>query len=64
MTILCNLLYTDELCSGIANGRVLNLELHTHRKQKLTLLRLFTDLFSKEIILTLQNKLSGLSTHS
>ena len=46
----------DELCSGIANDRVLNLELYTYRRQRLTLLHLFTDLFRKEICLTLQNK--------
>ena len=39
---------TDELCSGIANGRVLILELYTHRRQTLTLLHLFIDLFRKE----------------
>ena len=35
----------DELCPGIANGRVLNLELYALRRQKLTLLHLFSDLF-------------------
>ena len=29
----------DELCSGPASGRVLNSELYTHRRQKLTLLQ-------------------------
>ena len=33
----------DKLCSGIVNGRVLNFKLYTHRRQKLTLLDLFTD---------------------
>ena len=31
-------LFSDELCSRIANCRVLNLELHAHWRQKLTLL--------------------------
>ena len=46
------------LCSGIVNGSgsVLTLELNTHRRQKFTLLHSFTDLFRKEIFLTLQNK--------
>ena len=47
----------DEVCSGIVNGRVLNLELYTHRRQKLTLLSLFTDLLRKENFLTPQNTL-------
>ena len=49
----CNI---AELCSRTANDRVLNLELYTHRRQQLTLLHLFADLFRKEIVLTLQNK--------
>ena len=36
------LLNACELCSGIANGRVLSLELYTYRIQKLTLLHLLT----------------------
>ena len=28
-------LNADELCSGVANGRVLNLELYTHKRQLL-----------------------------
>ena len=28
-------MFTDELYSGIASGRMLNLELYTHRSQKL-----------------------------
>ena len=55
-SILMKLSSAGELCSGIANGRVLTLELYTHRRQKLTLLHLFTGLFSEDIILTLQNK--------
>ena len=47
---------TDELCSGVANCRVLNLELYTYRRQKLTLLHIFTDLFRKEIFLTSWNE--------
>ena len=35
-------LHSDKLCSGIVNGKVLNLELYTHRRQKLTLLYLLT----------------------
>ena len=51
------LLYNpDEIYSGKYNGRVLNLELYTHRRQRLSLLHLFTDLFCKDIFLTLQNK--------
>ena len=42
--------------SEIANGRVLNLELYTHRRQKLILLHLFTCLFRKEVFLTLRNR--------
>ena len=34
----------DELGFGIANGRVLNLELHARRNQKVTLLHLFTNI--------------------
>ena len=58
--IFCRGLYgyvwvdADELCSVIANDRVLDLELYTH-KNKLILLHLFTDLFRKDIFLTLQN---------
>ena len=40
--------HAEDLWSGIANGRELNLELYTHRRQKLTLLHLFTDLFHKQ----------------
>ena len=29
--------YADERCSGIANGRVLTMELYAHTNQKLTL---------------------------
>ena len=39
----------DELCSGIANGGVLSLQLYTHRRQKLTLLHLH---WTKTYILT------------
>ena len=42
-------LQVEELCSGIANGRMLNLKLYTHRRQKLTLLHLFTDLFETDL---------------
>ena len=48
--------YTQNAEAGIAKSRVLNFELYTHRRQKLTLLHLFTGLFRKEIFLTLQNK--------
>ena len=37
------------ICSGIAYGRVLNLELYTHRRHMLTLLRLFTDISTLRI---------------
>ena len=37
--------YPNEQCSGIANGRVLNLELYRHGRQNLTRLHLFADLF-------------------
>ena len=50
-----NYLYTDQLCSGKSNGRVFNLELYSHRRQKLTLLHLSTGLFRKEIFVALQN---------
>ena len=40
--------------NDIGNGRVLNLELYTHRRQKLILLHLFTNLFCKEILVTLR----------
>ena len=43
----------DGLHSGLSNSRVLSLELYTLRRQKLTLLYLFTDLFCKEISLKL-----------
>ena len=40
----------------LASGRVLNCELYTYKRQKLTLLHLFTDLFRKVIFLTLWNR--------
>ena len=40
----------------LANTRMFNLELYTHKTQKLTLLHLFTHLFRDEIFLILQNK--------
>ena len=52
------------MCSSITRGRVLNVELYAerfqkliypHRRQKLTLLHLFTGLFRKEFFLTHQN---------
>ena len=49
-------IHAAELCSEIANGKVLNLELYTQRRQRLTLLHLFTDLFHTELFLTLQNR--------
>ena len=35
LVFIC-MVYADELCSGIVNGRVRNLDLYTHRRQKLT----------------------------
>ena len=48
-----SIIYPEELYSGIEDGRVLNLQFYTHRRQKLTLLYLYTDLFRKENFLTL-----------
>ena len=53
---LKDMCYTDELCSRIVNGRMLNLKLYTQRSQTLTPLLHFTNLFGKEICLSLQNK--------
>ena len=39
-----------------ASSRVLNLELYTHLRHKLTLLHLFTYLLREETFLTLKNK--------
>ena len=44
-----HLYHTDELYSGIANGRVLTVELYAHRNQKSIFLHLFTELFHKDI---------------
>ena len=44
---IASLYNTDELCSGIANGRVLTVEFYTRRNQEL-FLHLFTNLFRKD----------------
>ena len=41
--------YADALYAGIANGRVLTVELYTHRSQNLFYLHFVTDLFGKDI---------------
>ena len=42
--------YADEICSGIAHGRVLTIEFYTYKRHKLDLLHfdIFTDLFRKD----------------
>ena len=37
--------YVDELCSGIANGRVLNLELYIHIKDRSYLFCIYLQIF-------------------
>ena len=53
------MIYTNfvKLCSGKASGRVLNLELYVHKRQKLTLLHLFKDLFRKESLFRINARL-------
>ena len=43
------LMLADEVYPEMANGRVLMVELYTHRNQNLIFMHLFTEMFSKDI---------------